>query len=168
VTLALLLNNKSPPRQNPRKKKQPLAEQERRSTEEQERRRQKQKNEKEEEVERRTKKKNKKLAQERSPKQAQERSTTQKPNHCLRRKTLSSGKENAHLYTSSTARKLTPASAFPDTENSKNPHSRTASLLCTFRSPGPNSKIPLPVLKINYRPHSTFPAKDRVSKHPHI
>jgi hypothetical protein len=36
--------------------------------------------------------------------------------------------------------KLTPASAFPDTENSKNPHSRTASLLRTFRSSGPNSK----------------------------
>ncbi len=39
----------------------------------------------------------------------------------------------------------------------------------TFWSPGPNSKIPLPrCWKFNYRPHSTLPAKDRVSKHPHI
>jgi len=28
--------------------------------------------------------------------------------------------------------------------------------------------IPSPGVKINYRPHSTLPAKDRVSKHPHI
>ena len=120
VTLALLLNNKSPPRQNPRKKKQPLAEQERR----------RQKNKKEE-ADRRTRKKNKKPRKKHKKEAQNNIQHKTKPNHekqhvqaskvkitkqflylsiipaaVFQTKNIFSGKENAHLYTSSTARKV--------------------------------------------------------------